>query len=492
MLTMVIGLWLTPFTLKFLTREEFAIFTLASDVIMWLSLVDLGIASSLKVKAAQMTGRDDPSLSSRIASTAFFAELGVGLLIFLFGTVIAMFFPSLFEVSENIRSDAVNVVLIFSLSTAVNIGLQTFSALLIAHQQIHIDNILRIFLLVLRTVLTVLLLLAGWKMYSIAVANLVSVLASSAIAGVRCRYTIRNVSIKMSLFSMGELKSLGSMGIWFTVGGLAGILIEGMYRVIAAKIISLESVTTLALTGRLYSIAYGLIGQITNTARPVLGQMLGKRDMLATRKVYDRMALFSTGIAICVGLGIMAGNGAFVRWWVGEKNYGGFWLDIAFAINLVVNSWILPNRATLAAGLIIKQNSLSRIAEGIINFGVSVVLGYKFGLAGVVTGTAIACIVSSFWYMPMLTARMFKEKPTGFFWSQVRLLGPFFIFSILSATTVRFMVSGSKGPFLAAGAMAGALIVSVLIFWLLCLDAEEKENLRSLFFSFAGSFRHGD
>jgi len=491
MLTMVIGLWLTPFTLKFLTREEFAIFTLASDVILWLSLVDLGIASSLKVQAAQMTGKDDPFRASRIASTAFFAELGVGLLIFLFGAVIALFFPSLFDVSESIRSDAVNVVLIFSLSTAVNIGLQTYSALLIAHQQIHIDNFLRIFLLLMRTLLTVLLLLAGWKMYSIAVANLISVLVSSTIAGVRCRYTIRDVSLRMSFFSFGELKSLGSMGIWFTVGGLAGILIEGMDRVVAAKIISLESVTTLALTGRLYSIAYGVIGQITNTARPVLGQMLGKRDMTSTRRVYDRMALFSTGIAVCVGLAIMAGNGAFVKWWVGEKNYGGIWLDIAFAVNLIVNSWILPNRATLAAGLIIKQNSLSRIAEGIINFAASVVLGYLFGLAGVIAGTAIACVVSSFWYMPMLTARMFEEKPGMFFWSQVRLIGPFFVFSLLSALAVRLFVSGYKGPFLAAGAMSGALVVSALIFWLLCLDPEEKANLRSTLFSFTGGFRRG-
>ena len=32
--TILVGLWLTPFTLRFLDREQYAIFTLASDVLM--------------------------------------------------------------------------------------------------------------------------------------------------------------------------------------------------------------------------------------------------------------------------------------------------------------------------------------------------------------------------------------------------------------------------------------------------------------------------
>ena len=40
--TIAVGLWLTPFTLRFLDREEYAIFALASDVLMWLGLLDIG------------------------------------------------------------------------------------------------------------------------------------------------------------------------------------------------------------------------------------------------------------------------------------------------------------------------------------------------------------------------------------------------------------------------------------------------------------------
>ena len=52
--TVAIGLWLTPFTLRFLDREEYAIFTLASDFLICLSLLDIVIPSVLGVHAAPL------------------------------------------------------------------------------------------------------------------------------------------------------------------------------------------------------------------------------------------------------------------------------------------------------------------------------------------------------------------------------------------------------------------------------------------------------
>jgi O-antigen/teichoic acid export membrane protein len=45
--TIAIGLWLTPFTLRFLDREEYAVFALASDLLMWMGLFDIGITAGL-------------------------------------------------------------------------------------------------------------------------------------------------------------------------------------------------------------------------------------------------------------------------------------------------------------------------------------------------------------------------------------------------------------------------------------------------------------
>lgn len=483
-LSMVVGLWLTPFTLKFLTREEFGVFTLASDVIAWFALADLGIAASLRVQAARLSGMSDQKRMSELASTAFFAELGLGLFVLGVGIVSASLFPYLFNVPPALSWEARGMVAVLALSMAIHIGLLTFSALLVAHQQIHIDNLLRILLVTLRTALIVGLLLAGWRLYSLAFANLLAEITTTGIAYIRCRHSLSHVLIRPYLASWKELKGVVKTGLWFTVGGLAGILIEGMDRVVAAKVVSLESVTSLALTGRLYLLAYGLIGQVTNTARPALGELLGKGDLQAARRAYDHIALGSTAIAMAVGLGIWAGNEAFVRWWVGSENYGGAWLDTAFAANLLVNCWILPNRATLAAALIIRRHALSRIIEGVANLVMSVWLGLWLGLPGVIAGTALACLTTSYWYLPRLTAQLFHQGSVRFFWVHLQ---PHIIcgaLGIAAAATVKILLGPRYGIFLAAASIGGVAMVSMLAFLFLGIDQKERNYIKDIVLAF--------
>jgi Na+-driven multidrug efflux pump len=88
--TIAVGLWLTPFTLRFLDREQFAVFALASDLLMWLGLLDIGIASGLSMQAAQLTGKSDPERLNRLASTAFFTQNAVVLLVLVVGGAMAV------------------------------------------------------------------------------------------------------------------------------------------------------------------------------------------------------------------------------------------------------------------------------------------------------------------------------------------------------------------------------------------------------------------
>lgn len=468
---MLVGLWLTPFTLRYLSRAEFAIFTLAADVLVWLTLADLGVAAGLRAQAAQLAERGEESRLSRLASTAFFTELAIAAVLVLGGLGLGVVFPGLFRVPEELRADARGVVFLLVVSAAINLALQTFSALLVAHQQIHIDNLIRIVLLSLRAGLTVLFLTLGWRMYAVAGANVAAVTLASAIAVYRCRRSLTGIRITPQLASWAELRSLGSMGLWFTVGGLAGILIESTDRLVAARVVSLESVTTLSLTGRLYLLAYGLISQITNTARPGLGQLFGQGDLQAARRAHVRLTTLSTSIAIAVGLALWVGNAAFVCWWVGDRNYGGFWLDSALAVNLIANCWVLPNRATLAAGLVLRPHALSRIVEGVVNLPLSILLGWRFGLPGVLMGTAVACLLTSFWFLPALTGRLLEIETRQLVRGELRPLAAYGGAALVVTCLIHWHALDARGLLQAAGLMVSVFVACVVLMWFLALDS---------------------
>ncbi|MFZ5877788.1 MAG: oligosaccharide flippase family protein [Chloroflexota bacterium] len=475
--TTLVGLWLTPFTLRFLTREEYAIFALASDMLMWLSLLDIGISSGLNVQAAQLTGRPNAEKLNRLASTAFFTQNIVSLVILLVGAGGAFAFPFFFEIKPELAQQAIWVSLLLVVGVAVNMFMQIFSSLLVANQQMYLDNIIRLLLLVIRTGLTVLFLLLGWKVISLAIAQLTGVIITAFLAGMRVRKLLPKLQIHRKWFTWDLLKDTGSLGIWFSLGGLAGIVITSLDRIVAAKLISVELVTTLTLTGRLYVLFGGLIQQLTNNARPMLGKLFGSGKFDEAYLRYHQIFVISTGISVIVASGLLAFNGVFITWWVGASNYGGLWLDVALALNVIIHAWVLPNRAILSANLTVRPQTLSRLLEGFLNVAISILLARWIGVVGIVISTAIAGTLTSNWYLPFLTSRMFGRPYSSFIRNDAFRLASFTVFMFLITILARLQFGENINMIENILLSSAVGSVGVLIFWFVVLEADMRGEL---------------
>lgn len=476
----LVGLWLTPFVLRHLDREAYGIFALGSDVIGWLALLDIGISAGLNVHLARRVGTANVEEINRYVSSTFFAQLIVVLLVLAVGLIIAFGFPTFFKVPADLKRDSILLVTFLVFGSAVTLGVRTFSTILVAHQQIHIDNLIRLGLLVIRTALTIFLLRNGWGLVSLAAASLTAVLITSALSVFRSYRLVPGLSIQRSHVSWDVLKEVGGVGIWFSLGGLAGLVILNLDRAVAGKMVSLEAVTLLVLTGRLYSLVQELLNQISNTARPALGQLLGQGKKTEALTAYRQMFTLSNGLAITIGLAIFAGNREFVIAWVGIENYGGTALDAALLLNLLVNVWILPNRAVLSSGLIVKPQTISRILEGILNLMFSVLLTLKFGLIGVALSTSLAALFTSFWYLPRLTARMFEHPFLQFWREETSRMATLFVAMFLLALVGREIaieIQGFKGAFVASGTVG---LCGFLILWFAIFEQELRARILNI------------
>ncbi len=96
LLQVVVGLWLTPFILRYLDRQEFGIFSLTLEVLTWLTLLDIGITAGLRAQAARFDNRTEQEKINRLASTAFFAQNFIVCVVFVGGLALAYFFPHFF------------------------------------------------------------------------------------------------------------------------------------------------------------------------------------------------------------------------------------------------------------------------------------------------------------------------------------------------------------------------------------------------------------
>lgn len=462
--TILVGLWLTPFTLRFLDREEYAVFALASDLLMWLGLLDLGITAGLSVQAAQLSGRPEQEKLDRLASTAFYTQNAIVVIVLLIGGGMAVGFPRFFPVREELHRTSTFLMGMLVLASSINFSTKTFSALLVANQQVHIDNLIRLLLLAIRTVLTVAFLLQGWGLFSLGVASLAATIITSTLAVLRTRHLLPTLKIHLNLFSWQVFKGLGNLGVWFSLAGLVGIFTTSLDRIVAAKLMSLDTVTTLSLTGRLFALAGGMLEQLTNTARPMLGQLIGQKHSVALLRTYRHLFTVSSGSAVVIVLSLWAANGPFVTRWVGIENYGGNLISLALASKVLSRSWLLPNQAILSAALAVRPYALARAFEAVLCLALSIILGRYLGLLGVVMAMPISALLFSTWYVPLLTARFF-ERP---FWDFVRLDAArpltllLCLFPIAYAIVRWNPISGYAG---ATAAFGVTLLFGVVLLW---------------------------
>lgn len=391
----LVALILTPFILNYLTKAEFALFYVAGDLLMWLGLAQLGVSSSYNSRASQLFGKKNEEELKYLTSSAWGLQIGSSLLILIGGIILSFFVNSFFNVQDDPRQTQ-TFFIILVIASAAHVMSQVFSALLVSAKLINIDNRIKIVSVIPRVIFTVLFLLAGWKLVGLALANMIASLTPIIISIYYVGRKFPQIPIRLQYWTRKHTGDLLMNGIWFTIGGVAGILILGLDRIVIAKVVSLEVVASFLITQKLYFLSDKVFAQIFNTARPFMGQLYGSGSYKKLFSLYSFFLRLSILLAVAGGSAIFIINEEFVRLWVGKEFYLGDKISLILAVNFMVQFVVLPNRVLLATSMYkINWQAYARIIEGLANLGLSIILGKKFGVIGVVFGSIIPSIFFS-------------------------------------------------------------------------------------------------
>lgn len=414
LLTMTIGLWMVPFTLQFLTKAEYGVFAIAGDILLWLGLLQLGTGASLSSRAAQLIGRRDTEKLGELASTALVLQTIAALLTMLIGGFLSLTIDGWFAAKETISSLAM-VFFLLVLGASIQITAQVFNGLLVANKQVHVDNLLGIGLFLLQTALTIGFLLLGLKLMALALSSLIATVFVSGLAFWRVHKQMPEVRITIRRFKVEHVRDLLGNGIWFTVGGLAGILIMNLDRFMVGHFVSLEAVTAFIITGKLYFIADKFHGQIFNVMRPYLGQLHGRKETSRLSEIYHAAFSSSLLLSVLMASTIYVANKWFISWWLGADFYLGDSISLLFALNFVMQSSVVPNRILLASTLyMMPQQNIARVCEGLLNLLLTIILAKNYGIVGVLIGSLVANLLFSAIILNVIARSYFKSRADRF------------------------------------------------------------------------------
>lgn len=408
--SMLVGLWLVPFTLKYLTRPEYAIYAIATDLLSWLGLANLGVGAVFNSRGAQLMGSGDREELNIVASTTFFTQMASAFIIIIAGLVVT-FKPQLLFSREASAEHLQMVVAILVTSFTISYILQPLNSMLVASKQIHIDNYLKFGLLTINTALTVFFLTRGMKLLSIAVSNFIGTVIISFITWIRVKKTLGYIKIKPELWRFDRFKFLLKNGIWFSVGGLAGIFILRMDSFLIGQYISLATVTSYVITIKLYQIADRFHSQFFNTTRPYFAHVYGRGDMVLLSRMHNLSFNLSFTAAFIMGVTIMLINKWFISIWVGTDFYLGDTVNMLLCVNFILQAAVLPNRIVLVSTLFKNEvHSITRILDGLLKVILAILFLPSYGVKALIFSGIISSVIFSNVWLNVLTSKLLSES----------------------------------------------------------------------------------
>jgi O-antigen/teichoic acid export membrane protein len=385
-ITTVAGLFLTRFFLRRLGETEYGYWLIASQIIGYAGLLDLGVVALLPREVAFAVGRaggwaranDLPELIGRISRAVLWQFPLLLLSLFPFWLLLPRSWEPL-RWPLAVLLGAFTVLFPLRIPSAVLNGLQDLAYL----------GQIQLFGWFINVCVTVLLLSGGWRLFAFAFAYAVSQLFVSIAAFLRLWLKYRALlPRRFPRLDGNVLPYLRSAG-WASTSQVAQLLILGTDALIVGALFGSAAVVPYSITNRLFSVLGNQPNFLMQAALPGLAELRMAADARSRLTVALALGQAMLTITGAIAVTVIAINAGFVSWWVGRIQYGGLFLTVLFAAQLFMRHWNTTLVYTLFSFGRERRNAVTLLADGIVTVGCSVLLGRWFGIVGVPLGSIV-------------------------------------------------------------------------------------------------------
>ena len=390
----IVGLWLTPYVLTFLSKAEYGVFAIFIDLIAWIALIEItnGVMQS---KLAHYYANDKLEEAQKLATSAFWSQTAIAVLILIVSITLSFNLDLIVDQKEPIPY-LKEAFILLAIASSIDLVGRTYASIMVASKRIYLDNFINIFIFLFRVALMVIFLQEGYQILSLVIANLITSIMAVFIK----LYRVHKLGLSFSLHpkntSMEKIFFLYDNGKWFSLGSLAGLLIFNIDRIIAGKMLGLEIVTIYIITLKLYDLLEKMLSKVIGISRPFIAELYAKKEYRQLSELFIFMDQIYTFLAWGIGFGVLVLSSWFIEWWVGPDFYGGDILSFFMFLNFALQAMVMPKRAYLASTLYeVKKQNIARVIEGMLNLVLSIVLVQYFDLIGLVLGSALATLFGS-------------------------------------------------------------------------------------------------
>lgn len=425
--------------LDYLGTDILGLNTTANNLLQFLNLAELGIANAVGFSLYKPLRENDHDTINEIVTLQGHLYKRIAGFILLGGLILMLFFPLIFKKIELPLWYAYASFGVLLFSAILGYFFNYKQIVLSANQQNY--KILYSY----RSVIIVKTLAQMWAVYKLP-NGYVWWLILEAIFSIIATWSLHKTTIKTFpgllnvQSSFKELRTKHSSIVtkikqifFHKIGGFA--LLQTSPLIIYA----FTTLTIVALYGNYITIVTGiqmLMGAIFNSMGAGVGNLIAEGNEQKIRNVFDELFSLRFLIVSTVTFCVFILTPSFIKIWIGEE----YILPTSTLIIITANMFIQLHRYTVevfiqAYGLF--SDIWAPVIEAVLNIGLSIGLGFVWGLNGVILGVLISQIIIVMLWKPYY---LMTREMKGFLSHFVKMnLSHFIIFGIMAFLCIAFL-----------------------------------------------------
>jgi len=382
---------LTPYTIHKLGDDGYGTWNLINSITGYLGLLVLGVPMASVRYFAQHVARGDVSkLNQAIGScTALYLVLG-GIALVL-GVGMYAFFTLTYHIPAALHMDARWAFFLMVLFVSVGFIALLPNGILAAHDDFVPRNVVRLWGVVLRLVLTVVLLALRASLMLLAVVQLVCLVFDFVLCWLLVRRRYPATRFRLADFDWTAARGIFAFSLYVLVLNAGARLSFETDSMVIGGFMNVGSIPYFTVANSFIIYLMEFLVAIASVVMPMATRLQTQGKKAELQEIFLKWSKIALSLTLGAGLFLIVLGPRFIAWWVDpsfERPAGQVLqiLMVSYLVFLPMRGVALPMLMGLGkAGL----PTIGFLVAGVLNLGLSILLVRPLGLAGVALGTAI-------------------------------------------------------------------------------------------------------
>ena len=384
----------TPVLLHGLGPKRYGVWVIANALVSYLELFEIGFGNTVTTQLAQLRGAKEWDRHRRAAASYFFVLLGLGAVAMMVGGGMAIFLPYLLHVKGMLLLQARYTVLLLMAAMAVSIPGDMFGSVLIAHQRFDLLNGTLTVSAILQAGVWIAVVAQGGGLVELGIATATISLLGQILRFVLAKHAVPILKLSPKLFDRQLVKDATKVSRWFVLGQTSTVMVARVDVFLAGIVVGVPAAGAYSVGRRLATGVERLAQPAAQLILPRAAQLSGAGDLVGLRRVTLRATQVMVGLTVPLSLLLIVLAQPTVHAWVGSSAPGAAFVVMLLAAAMVVKAPLSAAHPTLIGSGNFKVPVVATVAEGLLNLGLSILLGTLYGLDGIAMAALLAAVIA--------------------------------------------------------------------------------------------------